>query len=542
MIFKLTSPSKRRRAAEYVRMSTEQQKYSIDNQRQAIAEFAALHNIEIVRTYADEGKSGILIKGRDALRQLISDVQSGTANYEMVLVYDVSRWGRFQDADESAYYEFMCRSAGIYVEYCAEQFKNDGTMYATLVKSIKRVMAAEYSRELSAKIFRAHHRLASLGLHQGGRPNYGLRRLLVDENRQPKFLLADGQRKSQHTDRVVLVPGPPNEVRVVRDIFRLYVNQRASIREIIRTLTEKGVRNARGNSWSIQNITDILSCEKYAGTFVYNCSSERMRKRRVYFPPGKWLRVENAIEPIIDMDTFAEARCRLSEGWTLSEVDMLNYLTATWCTTGYVAVKNLGLNKCGPSQTCYIEHFGCLRNAYRKIGFRPSHRYRYEEIGDFLRQVDRQLISRLTSLEECRKGLLRYDYKSHIFIIDGVIKVRTLIIPYIDRENRGPGWRIFKRYVSRSDLLLVARLRKSNKEILDYFLLPYPEAPTFRFASNIIPKLVRYRLKSLARFYSLATRLAPQLSELRLPMPTASRRSNLRRHTTRDQGAERFDG
>jgi hypothetical protein len=31
-----------------------------------------------------------------------------------------SRWGRFQDADESAHYEFLCKSAGIPVHYCAE--------------------------------------------------------------------------------------------------------------------------------------------------------------------------------------------------------------------------------------------------------------------------------------------------------------------------------------------------------------------------------------------------------------------------------------
>lgn len=41
-------------------------------------------------------------------------------------VYDVSRGGRFQDTDESAHYEFLCRRAEIAVPYCAEQFENDG--------------------------------------------------------------------------------------------------------------------------------------------------------------------------------------------------------------------------------------------------------------------------------------------------------------------------------------------------------------------------------------------------------------------------------
>src|SRR3546814_4145897 len=89
----------------------------------------------------------------DALKQLIEDVQTRNIDFTMVLVYDVSRWGRFQDADESAYYEYICRRAGISVEYCAEQFENDGSPVATIVKGVKRAMASEYSRELSAKVF-----------------------------------------------------------------------------------------------------------------------------------------------------------------------------------------------------------------------------------------------------------------------------------------------------------------------------------------------------------------------------------------------------
>ena len=64
-----------------------------------------------MRTYADEGKSGLSIGGRASLQKLIADVETGVADFSIVLVYDVSRWGRFQDADEAAFYvvpKFMC--------------------------------------------------------------------------------------------------------------------------------------------------------------------------------------------------------------------------------------------------------------------------------------------------------------------------------------------------------------------------------------------------------------------------------------------------
>jgi len=94
--------------------------------------------MRIVKTYADHGKRGLRVDGRDALRRLIDDVQSGAASFRTILVYDVSRWGRFQDADESAYYEFICKEAGISVHYCAEQFENDGSLGATIIKRWKR--------------------------------------------------------------------------------------------------------------------------------------------------------------------------------------------------------------------------------------------------------------------------------------------------------------------------------------------------------------------------------------------------------------------
>lgn len=119
-----TSPTEDAKpAAQYIRMSTEHQQYSTENQADVIREYAQKRGFRIVKTYADEGKSGLRIEGRDALRQMINDVQVEEPGYEAILVYDISRWGRFQDSDESAYYEYICKRAGIQVLYCAEQFE-----------------------------------------------------------------------------------------------------------------------------------------------------------------------------------------------------------------------------------------------------------------------------------------------------------------------------------------------------------------------------------------------------------------------------------
>jgi len=234
------------RAAEYVRMSTDHQRYSTENQAEAIRRYAASRGFAIVSTYADEGKSGLRIDGRDALKRLISDVTAGQCGFDAILVYDVSRWGRFQDADESAYYEYICRRAGIAVHYCAEQFENDGSPVSTIVKGVKRAMASEYSRELSTKVFAGQCRLIELGYRQGGAAGFGLRRTLVDQSGAMKATLDRGEQKSLQTDRVVLTPGPEEETRIVRDIYRMFVLDRRAEREIADILNARGVHTDFG--------------------------------------------------------------------------------------------------------------------------------------------------------------------------------------------------------------------------------------------------------------------------------------------------------
>jgi DNA invertase Pin-like site-specific DNA recombinase len=77
----LAKAEKALRAAQYVRMSREMQRYSIQNQRAAIAAYAEQRNLTIVRTYVDEGRSGLTIRRRPGLTELIEDVQSGRANF-----------------------------------------------------------------------------------------------------------------------------------------------------------------------------------------------------------------------------------------------------------------------------------------------------------------------------------------------------------------------------------------------------------------------------------------------------------------------------
>jgi DNA invertase Pin-like site-specific DNA recombinase len=242
-------------------MSSENQRYSTENQQNAIAEYAEQHGYAVVASYIDAGKSGLSLKGRDALKQLLSDALATTRAFDAILVLDVSRWGRFHNPDQAAHYEFLCRQAGVRVVYVSEPFGEDVAPITTIIKHLKRVMASEYSRELSTKLCRAQRQQAQLGFKQGGQVIFGFRRLLVDPSRNPRQILNPGEKKALDVDKVVIVPGPPKELAVIRRIFRLYVKDHLSVPDIVKRLANAGVRNDKGRPLRLAAVRRILSSE-----------------------------------------------------------------------------------------------------------------------------------------------------------------------------------------------------------------------------------------------------------------------------------------
>jgi DNA invertase Pin-like site-specific DNA recombinase len=367
-----TSKNSPIRAAQYVRMSTENQQYSIINQSETITQYARQHDMEIVRTYNDAAKSGLTV--RPALRELIADVEGGLADYSVILVYDVSRWGRFQDADESAYYEYRCRHANIAVHYCAEPFTNDGTPYAALVKTIKRMMAAEYSRELSVKVFAGQSRLTELGFRQGGTAGRGLRRLLVDNNGKPKGILKHGEKKGIATDRVVLTPGPEEEIKIVNEIFRLHAIKRLSTAAIADKLNEEGISAEGGGKWSRFIVHRMVTNPKYIGANITNRRSAKLGGGTVRNPPEMWIRRDNAFPAIVDPDLFHKAEIETAaRSKHRTDEQLLDLLRQFLKRHGKITIRSLKASEGMPCGQVYATRFGGLREAYRRIGYN-SHR------------------------------------------------------------------------------------------------------------------------------------------------------------------------
>jgi DNA invertase Pin-like site-specific DNA recombinase len=421
----------------------------------------------------------------------------------------VSRWGRFQDADESAYYEFICKEAGIAVHYCAEQFENDGSLSATIIKGMKRAMAGEYSRELSAKVFTGQCRLIGLGFRQGGMAGYGLRRQLVDEQRQAKGELAIGAQKSLQTDRVILVPGPADEIGTVQHMYRMFVAEGRAERDIAETLNDEGRRTDLGRPWTRGTVHQVLTNEKYIGHNVYNRISFKLKRKRVANSPDMWVRADLAFTPIVEPALFEEVRRIIHErNRRFSDEEMLSHLRTLLKENGRLSGLVIDERDDMPSSSAYRGRFGSLLRAYTLVGYSPGRDYDYVEINRLLRAMHPQVVSDTIAAIEQAGGIVCEDPATGILTLNDEFTVSIVISRSFRTPHGALRWKIRFDTGLRPDLTVALRMDANNQTVLDYYVLPRIDvtASNVRLAEDNGLSLDAYRFESLDAFFLLAAR------------------------------------
>src|SRR6202795_317956 len=488
-------------------MSTDLQKYSTENQLDTIRRYAEQRGYTIVHVFEDSGRSGLRMDGRDGLQHLMRDVQSSAADFRAILVYDVSRWGRFQDADEGAYYEHLCSRAGIRVHYCGEQFDNDGTIGSVLLKNVKRVMAGEYSRELSVKVFAGQCRLIEHGFRQGGPAGFGLRRLLIDEGRNPKGELGRGDRKSLQTDRVVLTPGPLEEIEHVQSIYSMFVEENKSERDIALELNQRGVMSDLGRPWTRASIHQILTNEKYIGNNIFNRVSYKLKQRRVANRRDTWVRADGVSPSIVDRALFERARAIIDQrGNHYSDEELLSLLQAVLDEEGLLSGLVIDERDDMPSSSMYRHRFGSLLRAYSLIGYAPDRDYRYIEINRHIRESFPGLLAEIVSGFEKAGGFVACDPLSHLLSINGEFTASIVLARSFETQAGALRWQIRFDTGLAPDVTVAVRLDRSNERPLDYYILPSIDMNTnrIRMAEDNALSLDAYRFESLDFLYSMA--------------------------------------
>jgi DNA invertase Pin-like site-specific DNA recombinase len=444
------------------------------------------------------------------LKQLIQDVESGNADFKAILVYDVSRWGRFQDADESAYYEYICRRTKIEVHYCAEQFENDGSPISTIVKGVKRAMAGEYSRELSAKVFIGQCRLIELGFRQGGSPGFGLRRMLRDVNGQLKGVLDHGQQKSIQTDRVILVPGPQEEVEIVRWMYRTFVEERIVESKLAKMLNERGMTTDLGRPWTQGTVHQVLTSEKYVGNNIYNRVSFKLKQKRIANPPEMWIRANGAFEAIVPPDLFAKAQEIIRErSRRYSNDELLGQLCSLLQREGHISGLLIDETDGIASSSVFRHRFGSLIQAYKLIAYTPERDYQFIETNRQLRLMHPKVVADVVENIRRLEGEVVVDSTTDLLTVNDEFTASIALARCRQREDGSFRWLIRVDAGLRPDITVAVRMDAENQNPLDYYLLPSLDM-TFEklmIAEDNPVGIETFRFENLDFFFGMVRRI-----------------------------------
>lgn len=499
------------RVAQYLRMSTDHQQYSLHNQSEYIKDYAEKNNMEIAYTYDDAGKSGVSIIGRHSLQQLLSDVEQKKIDIQAVLFYDVSRFGRFQNSDEAAYYSFLFERNGVDLIYCSEPIPTkDFPLESSVILNIKRSSAAYHSRNLSEKVFIGQANLIKLGYHQGGMAGYGLRRLLVDENGIAKEILGFRKRKSIQTDRVILIPGPKNEIKIVNSIYDLFIDDNMPEFIIAERLNEQNIPAENGTLWTRAKIHQILTNEKYIGNNIYNKTSSKLKSRLVKNPKNEWVRCDKAYKPIISKKKYNKAQEIIQlRSVHLTNEELLEKLKQKLESNGKLSGFIIDEDDTGPSSSVYRTRFGGLLRAYTLIGYKPEHDYSYIQINEALRSFYSGII------EDFKGEILKsncyideYKYAPMLYINDEFL-ISVLITKCTHMKSGKLRWKVRFDNSQKADITIVIRMDSQNISPLDFYIIPKIEneySKMWMTETNNI-RLDLYRFDNLDKLLQIITRM-----------------------------------
>lgn len=461
------------RAAQYVRMSTDNQRYSIDNQIRVLGAYAASRHLTIVETYSDEGLSGLAITWRPGLKKLIADVEAGLTDFGCILVYDVSRWGRFQNMDESAYYEFICNKAGIVIHYCADEFENDGSLASSMHKVNKRFAAADFSLSLSKRVFLGQSNIVQLGFWRGGMPGYGLRRQLVEEDGSIRQMLEYKQQKYLRTDRVKIVHGPTSEVNVVRRIFNAIANEGKSLGDVAAELNAEHILTTRGLRWHGGAVRRLVANEIYTGSLIYNRISFKLSEKRVENPRDMWIRNDNAFPPVVSLELFNQANEAIRERRAhRSDAEVIGRLAALAREKGRLSRAIIGAAEGTMSAEGYSRRFGSLVAAYEMAGYQPAPYQRRAETTARFRARTIEFADVIAARINSLGGVALHEAKSGIIALGDACRVAIGAARAVTNGAKRVRWTLYANRRANAELTLIVRMNASNDVVADCYLLP----------------------------------------------------------------------
>ena len=273
------------KAFAYYRYSSHNQDdgNSINAQQQAVRQFAKENKIKIVNEYTDKAKTGTNTN-REGYQKMLADLDKHT-EVKTILVHVLDRLHRNTREQLNMIYELKSKGIRI-LTVSGLDTSNEDDMSVILDEACQ---AEKYSRRLSKETRKGLMVNAQKGLHNGGRPPYGFKvgkdkRLEEDHETSP----------------------------AVRKIFDMY-GAGMSYSHIIAWLNKNGYMSVNGGEFAKTTIKEMLSNQKYIGTYIWDRKSAKdyRGKHNSHIEKDEYIKIEDAVPALVDKDIFEKVQKRL---------------------------------------------------------------------------------------------------------------------------------------------------------------------------------------------------------------------------------------
>ena len=333
--------------------------------------------------------------------------------------------------------------------------------------------------------------------------------LLGAFHHKPKGLLKRSEQKSLQTDRVILVPGPEEEVSIVRHMYQMFIKHGKNEREIAEYLNERGIKTDADRQWTSSTVQQVLTNEKYIGNNVYNRISFKLKKKRVTNPRDIWIRRDGVFEAIVDPTSFYTVQGIIQERnrhW--SNEELIKMLVQLIKKHSDVSAHLIDRTDGMPSSATYRSRFGTLIQAYRLAGYTPYRDFSYVEINQRLRALHPTLIDATVQRLESVGASIGMDNDSSHLVVNGEYTAALVLLRCLQTPSGSLLWRIRFGRKRLPDITVMVRMNPANDEPSDFYLLPLFEIhmPSLRLMEYNAAYVDTYRFDSLDGFAQLALR------------------------------------
>lgn len=292
-----------KRAVIYARYSSDKQKEeSIEQQIEHCLKYIESRGYEHIGNYCDYAKSASHdVEKRTEFLRMLDDAKED--KFDVVVAYSLNRISR---AGAGEFYDYKKRFAdnGVRIEYATEKYEED--FGGAITEAIQVQMSKEYVNQLRKMTVRG-----MMDNSKAGRFNGGCKLPGID-------VIDDGRKGKRYAINEEVAP-------YMKRAFEKYLSGETTT-EIARFLSEKGVKNGRGNPVTMNNLRHYLSNPLYCGKKVTVFDNVESHTR---------ITTEDVCEPIVSEEVWERAQIetakRAYKGKTVSSKQDYLLLGKLYC-------------------------------------------------------------------------------------------------------------------------------------------------------------------------------------------------------------------